>query len=84
MDNKNITLKKGQKVSATLYIGSSKYEAEVTYNYLENLKDTKKSMPFTGSGFSVNIEDVTLMSKAKKEVWEDDITYKVEFEGTLI
>jgi len=82
MNDKNITLKKGQRVKATLYMGISKGEAEATYNYLEKFKEANKPMPFTGSGFSVDIVDVTIMSKSNFE--NDDITYKVEFEGILV
>lgn len=75
-------LKKSRYISATLYMGTSKVEADATNNYLKKFYDTGMPMPVGGTDFSVIILDI--INRTTPDIDLFNITYKVEFKGEVV
>ena len=79
-------LKTGQTISIVVYKGTSALQAKWTYDYFEQKRLTKKSVPLGGTSFDIDIEKVERKPSYAERLYFDgrSINHVIKIKGVII
>jgi len=75
---------KGHSINTTIYMGTSKVEADSIYKTLCNNIDKNIPVAVEGSEFKIMLDSVDMLYSNTIDFKENKTIYKVDFEGRLV